>query len=71
MPIRPHLGAAGDFVESGAGLARLVTLPCSSSGLSKGGVFAMVGIGVLAALLSALALPLLDAATWHDAVRFE
>jgi hypothetical protein len=37
-----------------------------------GGVFAMVGIGVLAALiLSAIALPLLDAATRYDAVRFE
>jgi hypothetical protein len=37
-----------------------------------GGVFAMVGIGVLAALvLSALALPLLNAATRPDAVRFE
>jgi hypothetical protein len=37
-----------------------------------GGVFAMVGIGVLAALiLSTLALPLLDAATRYDAVRFE
>jgi predicted lysophospholipase L1 biosynthesis ABC-type transport system permease subunit len=36
------------------------------------GVFAMVGIGVLAALiLSTMALPLLDAATRHDAVRFE
>jgi hypothetical protein len=36
------------------------------------GVFAMVGIGVLAAtLLSTLALPLLDAATRYDAVRFE
>ena len=36
------------------------------------GVFAMVGIGVLAALiLSAMALPLLDAATRHDAVRYE
>jgi predicted lysophospholipase L1 biosynthesis ABC-type transport system permease subunit len=37
-----------------------------------GGVFAMVGIGVLAALvLSAMALPLLNAATRPDAVRFE
>jgi hypothetical protein len=37
-----------------------------------GGVFAMVGVGVLAALvLSALALPLLNAATRPDAVRFE
>jgi hypothetical protein len=37
-----------------------------------GGVFAMVGIGVLAALiLSAMALPLLDAATRHDTVRYE
>jgi predicted lysophospholipase L1 biosynthesis ABC-type transport system permease subunit len=36
------------------------------------GVFAMVGIGVLAALvLSTIALPLLDTATRHDAVRFE
>jgi hypothetical protein len=36
------------------------------------GVFAMVGIGVLAALiLSTMALPLLDAATRHDAVRYE
>jgi hypothetical protein len=36
------------------------------------GVFAMVGVGVLAALvLSAIALPLLDAATRHDAVRYE
>jgi hypothetical protein len=36
------------------------------------GVFAMVGIGVLAALiLSAMTLPLLDAATRHDAVRYE
>jgi hypothetical protein len=36
------------------------------------GVFVMVGIGVLAALiLSTLALPLLDAATRHDAVRYE
>ena len=36
------------------------------------GVFVMVGIGVLAALiLSAMALPLLDAATRHDAVRYE
>jgi hypothetical protein len=36
------------------------------------GVFAMVGIGVLAALLlSTMALPLLDAATRYDAVRFE
>jgi hypothetical protein len=37
-----------------------------------GGVLAMVGVGVLAALvLSALALPLLNAATRPDAVRFE
>jgi hypothetical protein len=36
------------------------------------GVYAMVGIGVLAALiLSTMALPLLDAATRHDAVRYE
>jgi hypothetical protein len=36
------------------------------------GVFAMVGTGVLAALLlSTMALPLLDAATRHDAVRYE
>jgi hypothetical protein len=36
------------------------------------GVFVMVGIGVLAALiLSTIALPLLDAATRHDAVRYE
>src|SRR6266511_1406287 len=36
------------------------------------GVFAMVGVGVLAALiLSTIALPLLDAATRHDAVRYE
>jgi hypothetical protein len=36
------------------------------------GVFAMVGMGVLAALvLSTMALPLLDAATRHDAVRYE
>jgi hypothetical protein len=36
------------------------------------GVFAMVGVGVLAALiLSAMALPLLDAATRYDAVRYE
>jgi hypothetical protein len=36
------------------------------------GVFALVGIGVLAALiLSTLALPLLNAATRHDAVRYE
>ena len=36
------------------------------------GVFAMVGVGVLAALiLSTMALPLLDAATRHDAVRYE
>jgi hypothetical protein len=36
------------------------------------GVFAMVGIGVLAALiLSTMALPLLNAATRHDAVRYE
>jgi ABC-type antimicrobial peptide transport system permease subunit len=36
------------------------------------GVFAMVGIGALAALiLSTMALPLLDAATRHDAVRYE
>ena len=36
------------------------------------GVFTMVGIGVLAAtLLSTLALPLLDAATRYDAVRYE
>jgi hypothetical protein len=36
------------------------------------GVFAMVGIGVLAALsLSTMALPLLDAVTRHDAVRYE
>ena len=36
------------------------------------GVFAMVGIGVLAALiLSTMALPLLDAATRYDAVRYE
>jgi hypothetical protein len=36
------------------------------------GVFAMVGTGVLAALiLSAMALPLLDAATRHDAIRYE
>ena len=36
------------------------------------GVFAIVGIGVLAALiLSTLALPLLDVATRHDAVRYE
>jgi hypothetical protein len=36
------------------------------------GVFATVGIGVLSALvLSTMALPLLDAATRHDAVRYE
>jgi hypothetical protein len=36
------------------------------------GVFAIVGVGVLAALLlSTVALPLLDAATRHDAVRYE
>ena len=36
------------------------------------GVFAMVGVGVLAALiLSTMALPLLDAATRYDAVRYE
>jgi hypothetical protein len=36
------------------------------------GVFSMVGIGVLAAtLLSTLALPLLDAATRYDAIRYE
>jgi hypothetical protein len=36
------------------------------------GVFTMVGIGVLAALiLSTMALPLLDAATRHDAIRYE
>jgi hypothetical protein len=36
------------------------------------GVFAMVGTGALAALiLSTMALPLLDAATRHDAVRYE
>src|SRR6266508_5198836 len=36
------------------------------------GVFAMVAVGVLAALiLSTIALPLLDAATRHDAVRYE
>jgi hypothetical protein len=36
------------------------------------GVFAMVGTGVLAALvLSTMALPLLDAATRYDAVRYE
>ena len=36
------------------------------------GVFVMVGIGVLAALiLSTMALPLLDVATRHDAVRYE
>jgi hypothetical protein len=36
------------------------------------GVFAFIGIGVLAALiLSTLALPLLDASTRHDAVRYE
>jgi ABC-type transporter Mla maintaining outer membrane lipid asymmetry ATPase subunit MlaF len=36
------------------------------------GVFAMVGAGVLVALvLSATALPVLDAATRHDAVRYE
>jgi predicted lysophospholipase L1 biosynthesis ABC-type transport system permease subunit len=36
------------------------------------GVFAMVGVGVLAALvLSTIALPLLDAATRQNAVRYE
>lgn len=36
------------------------------------GVFAMVGVGVLAALiLSTMALPLLNAATRHEAVRYE
>jgi hypothetical protein len=36
------------------------------------GVFTMVGMGVLAALvLSMMTLPLLDAATRHDAVRYE
>ena len=36
------------------------------------GVFAMVGVGVLAALiLSTMALPLLNAATRYDAVRYE
>ena len=36
------------------------------------GVFALVGIGVLAALiLSTMALPLLDASTRHNAVRYE
>jgi hypothetical protein len=36
------------------------------------GVFAMIGVGVLAALiLSTMTLPLLDVATRHDAVRYE
>jgi hypothetical protein len=36
------------------------------------GVFAIIGTGVLTALLlTTLALPLLDAATRHDAVRYE
>jgi ABC-type antimicrobial peptide transport system permease subunit len=40
--------------------------------LPDAGVFAIVGTGVLTALLlTTLALPLLDAATRHDAVRYE
>jgi hypothetical protein len=36
------------------------------------GVLAMIAVGVLAALiLSTMALPLLDVATRHDAVRYE
>ena len=36
------------------------------------GVFAMVGAGVLVALLlTTLALPLVDVATRHDTVRYE
>lgn len=39
--------------------------------LPDAGVFAIVGSGVLAALiLSTLALPLLDATTRHNAVRY-
>jgi hypothetical protein len=41
-------------------------------GWPDAGVFAMVGVGVVAALvLATMALPLVDAATRHDAVRYE
>ncbi len=42
VPIRS--GAAGDFVESCSELARMVTLPCSSSGLAVGGISERAGL---------------------------
>ena len=42
VPIRS--GAAGDFVESCSELARMVTFPCSSSGLAVGGISERAGL---------------------------
>jgi hypothetical protein len=43
VPVRSELGA-GDFVASCAELARVVTRPCSSSGLAEGGVGERAGL---------------------------
>jgi len=43
VPIRSDIGA-GDFVESCAELARVVTLPCSSSGVAEAGVGERAGL---------------------------
>jgi hypothetical protein len=62
-------------VGVGLGLAASYALALFSDmawTLPDAGVFAIVGTGVLTALLlTTLALPLLDAATRHDAVRYE
>jgi hypothetical protein len=62
-------------VGVGLGLASSYALAVFSGVTWAGpdvGVFAMVGVGVLAALvLSTMTLPLLDVTTRHDAVRYE
>jgi hypothetical protein len=44
VPIRSDIGVAGDFVESCAELARVVTLSCSSSGFAEGGISERAGL---------------------------
>jgi predicted lysophospholipase L1 biosynthesis ABC-type transport system permease subunit len=44
VPIRSDISAASDFVESCSELARMVTLPCSSSGLAVGGISERAGL---------------------------
>jgi hypothetical protein len=71
--------AAAMLVTAAVGVGLGLGTSYSSSRLSNldwawpdAAVFAMVGIGVLAALvLSAMTLPLLDVATRHDTVRYE